>query len=166
MSVDGKKPVRALIGELVYGNVIKHQRRRKTVEVERRIAWGEEKQYQERLKKAGLSGLIKTALIERVNLIIRQCVSKLTRRTWGPAKFTPELDVCKANTNTWNGFKVIITLFDTMKAWKRNWCSQSNEKENNNPGNIEAFSSCTTSIKGVPSFMKARSVQVTGSLPS
>ena len=28
---------------------------------------------------------------ERVNLTIRQCVSKLTRRTWGPAKDTPEL---------------------------------------------------------------------------
>jgi hypothetical protein len=26
-----------------------------------------------------------------MNLTIRQCISKLTRRTWGPAKFTPEL---------------------------------------------------------------------------
>jgi transposase InsO family protein len=38
-----------------------------------------------------LSGRINTAFIERVNLTIRQCVSKLTRRTWGPAKYTPEL---------------------------------------------------------------------------
>jgi transposase InsO family protein len=53
--------------------------------------WGEEKQYQERLKKAGLSGRINTAFVERMNLTIRQCISKLTRRTWGPAKFTPEL---------------------------------------------------------------------------
>ena len=90
-AADGKKPVWALLGAFVYGQVIKHQRRRKTVEVERRIVWGEEKQYQERLKKAGLSGRINTAFVERVNLTIRQSVSKLTRRTWGPAKFTPEL---------------------------------------------------------------------------
>jgi hypothetical protein len=51
---DGKKPVWALSSDFVYGQVIKHKRRRKTVEVERRIVWGEEKQYQERLKKAGL----------------------------------------------------------------------------------------------------------------
>jgi len=88
---DGKKPVWVLLGEFVYGQVIKHQRRRRTMEVERRVLWGEEKQYQERLKKAGLSGRINTAFVERVNLTIRQCVSKLTRRTWGPAKFTPEL---------------------------------------------------------------------------
>jgi IS1 family transposase len=88
---DGKKQVWILLGEFVYGQVIKHQRRRRTVEVERRVLWGEEKQYQERLKKAGLSGRINTAFVERVNLTIRQCVSKLTRRTWGPAKFTPEL---------------------------------------------------------------------------
>jgi len=90
-TADGKKPVWELLGEFVYGQVIKHQRRRRTVEVERRVLWGEEKQYQERLKKAGLSGRINTAFVERLNRTIRQCVSKLTRRTWGPAKFTPEL---------------------------------------------------------------------------
>lgn len=90
-AAEGEKPVWVLLGEFVYGQVIKHQRRRRTVEVERRVVWGEEKQYQERLKKAGLSGRINTAFVERVNLTIRQCVSKLTRRTWGRAKFTPEL---------------------------------------------------------------------------
>jgi hypothetical protein len=49
-AADGKKPVWVLLGEFVYGQVIafakqtSHQRRRKTVEVERRIVWGEEKQ--------------------------------------------------------------------------------------------------------------------------
>jgi IS1 family transposase len=82
---DGKKPVWALLSDFVYGQVIKHQRRRKTVKVERRIVWGEEKQYQERLKKAGLSGKINPSFVERMNLTLRQCISKLTRRTWGPA---------------------------------------------------------------------------------
>jgi hypothetical protein len=71
--------------------VIKHQRRRKTVEVECRVLVGEMTQYSGRLRQAGLSGRINTAFVERLNLSIRQCVSKLTRRTWGPAKYTPEL---------------------------------------------------------------------------
>jgi transposase-like protein len=58
-AADGKKPVWVLMGEFIYGQVIKHQRRRKTVEVVRRMVWGAEKQYQERLKGAGLSGRIK-----------------------------------------------------------------------------------------------------------
>ncbi len=61
------------------------------MEVERRVLVGEMTQYNERLRQAGLSGRINTAFVERINLTIRQCVSKLTRRTWGPAKFTPEL---------------------------------------------------------------------------
>ena len=34
---------------------------------------------------------IVTSFIERLNLTIRQSVSKLTRRTWGPAQYSPEL---------------------------------------------------------------------------
>jgi IS1 family transposase/transposase-like protein len=90
-TADKKKPVWTVLGEFMYGQVIKHRRRYRTVEVERRMICGEEKQYRERLKNAGLSGRINTAFVERINLTIRQCISKLTRRTWGPAKFTPEL---------------------------------------------------------------------------
>jgi IS1 family transposase/transposase-like protein len=87
----GKKPTWVLLADFLYGQVIKRQRRRKTVEVERRLLWGEEKHYRERLRGAGLSGRINTAFVERLNLTIRQCVSKLTRRTWGSARYTPEL---------------------------------------------------------------------------
>jgi len=88
---DGKKPVWVLLGDFIYGQVIKHQRRRKTVEVERRVLVGEAAQYRERLSKAGLSGRINTSFVERLNLTIRQSVSKLTRRTWGPARYSTEL---------------------------------------------------------------------------
>ncbi len=88
---DGKKRVWVLLGNFVYGQVIKHQRRRKTVEVERRVLAGEQSHYRKRLCQAGLSGRINTSFVERVNLTIRQCVSKLTRRTWGPAKSPTEL---------------------------------------------------------------------------
>ncbi len=90
-TAEGKKSVWVLVSDFVYAQVIKHQRRRKTVEVERRMLWGDEKNYRERLKVAGLSGKIDTSFVERANLTIRQCISKLTRRTWGPAHFTPEL---------------------------------------------------------------------------
>ncbi len=90
-SADGKKPVWVLLNDFIYSQVIKHQRRRKTVEVERRVLVGEASAYAERLRHVGLSGRINTSFVERVNLTIRQCVSKLTRRTWGPAKYTPEL---------------------------------------------------------------------------
>jgi hypothetical protein len=79
------------MGELLYGQVIKHQRRRKTVEVERRMMVGEEGEYRKRLKAGGQSGRINTSYGERLNLTIRQNVSKLTRRTWGPAIYTSEL---------------------------------------------------------------------------
>jgi hypothetical protein len=90
-TAEGKKSVWVLLSDFVYAQVIKHQRRRKTVEVERRMLWGDEENYRERLKVAGLSGRINTSFVERINLSIRQCVSKLTRRTWGPAHYTPEL---------------------------------------------------------------------------
>jgi transposase InsO family protein len=52
---------------------------------------GEEGEYRRVLKENGLSGRINTSYIERLNLTIRQSVSKLTRRTWGPAVYTSEL---------------------------------------------------------------------------
>ena len=90
-STEGKKPVWVLLSDFVYSQVIKHQRRRKTVKVERRVLVGEACSYADRLRQAGLSGRINTAFVERVNLTFRQCFSKLTRRTWGSAKYPPEL---------------------------------------------------------------------------
>jgi len=88
---EGKKPVWVVWGEFVYGQVIKHQKRRRTVEVERRMVWGEKQPYQARLRAAGLSGKINTAFVERINLTIRQCIATLTRRTWGSAIWAGEL---------------------------------------------------------------------------
>lgn len=86
---EGEKPVWVLLSDFIYGQVIKHQKRRRTVEVEKRMQVGEEKDYRERLKAAGLSGQINTSFIERLNLTIRQCVSKLTRRTWDQQSTQP-----------------------------------------------------------------------------
>jgi hypothetical protein len=80
-----------ILTDFAYAQVIKQQRRFRLVKVEHRHVWGLAADYIARLQAAGLSGNINTSFVERVNLTIRQCVSKLTRRTWGPAQFPLEL---------------------------------------------------------------------------
>ena len=126
---EGKKPAWVLLNYFVYSQVIVfasqtyHQRRRRMVEVERRVMVVEMMQHRERLCQAGLSGRINTAFVERLNLTVRQCVSKLTRRTWGPAKYTPEL---MEHLEWWrrhrNG-EFTITLSATTRAWQKKWRS-------------------------------------------
>jgi IS1 family transposase len=86
-----KKLVWMILSDFYYAQVIKRQRKRHTVEVEQRHIWGHPAEYQARLKADGMSGNINTAFVERVNLTIRQSVSKLTRRTWGRTQYSSEL---------------------------------------------------------------------------
>jgi hypothetical protein len=90
-SDDQPKPTWLLLASFAYAQVIKHQRRFRLIDVEQRMIWGLPSEYTSRLKAVGLSGRINTSFVERANLTIRQSVSKLTRRTWGTAQFTPEL---------------------------------------------------------------------------
>ena len=91
--VEGKKKLEWLIVSLFqYAQVIKQQRGFRLVGVENRLLWGNPEEYRSRLKANGLSGNINTSFVERANLTIRQSVSKLTRRTWGPAHLTSELE--------------------------------------------------------------------------
>lgn len=87
-----KKPVWLILPSFLYAQVIKQQRRFRLISVEHRFLWGHPDEYRERLKANGLSGNINTSFVERANLTIRQSVSKLTRRTWGPAQYTLELE--------------------------------------------------------------------------
>jgi IS1 family transposase len=100
---EGKKPVWVMLSDFLYAQVIKHQRRRRTVEVERRMLVGEEGEYRKRLKAGGQSERINTSYVERLNLTIRQNVSKLTRRTWGQRCRPPSW------RSTWNGGGHITT---------------------------------------------------------
>jgi len=91
-TVEGKRrPEWVLLSEFVYGQVVKHQRRRKLVKVERRILCGDRDNYRGRLKAVGLSGNINSSFIERLNLTIRRGISKLARRTWGLTQYPLEL---------------------------------------------------------------------------
>jgi IS1 family transposase len=91
--VEGEKKLVWLIVTLFqYAQVIKQQRGYRLVGVEHRMLWGNVEEYRSRLKANGLSGNINTSFIERANLTIRQSVSKLTRRTWGPSQLSSELE--------------------------------------------------------------------------
>jgi hypothetical protein len=90
-SDDGCKLVWIVASELIYGQVKKIVRRRRLVRVEHTMGLGEQQNLKDRLLSLGFSGRINTAFIERLNLTIRQGVSLLVRRTWGRAKFSPEL---------------------------------------------------------------------------
>lgn len=126
----GKKPVWVLLSDFAYSQVIKHQRRRKTVEVERRVVVGEAAQYRERLCQAGLSGRINTSFVERLNLTIRQSVSKLTRRTWGPARYSTELVEHLEWWRRQHSWRVTTISSGRMRAWW--WFCQNRSKGGEN----------------------------------
>jgi len=90
--LDGeKRSVWMVLPDFLYAQVIKSRRRQRIVDVEQRLVWGSPDAFRARLKAGLLSGKINPAFVERINLTIRQSVSKLTRRTWSCAQFTPEL---------------------------------------------------------------------------
>jgi len=77
--------------DLLYGQLIKHYRRRRLVRVERRALLGSLDQLTATLRSCGESGTIQTAFVERLNLTVRQAVTALTRRTWSIAQSSAEL---------------------------------------------------------------------------
>ena len=92
MDVEGQgKPVWMILESFFYAQVVKCQRRFRLVSVEHKVIWGLPSEYARRLKSFGLSGRINTSFVERANLTIRRCVSKLMRRTWGVAQYPTEL---------------------------------------------------------------------------
>ena len=85
------KPAWMMLESFFYAQVIKSQKRFRLVSVEHKVVWGMPGEYVQRLKTLGVSGRINTSFVERANLTIRRCVSKLMRRTWGVAQYPMEL---------------------------------------------------------------------------
>jgi IS1 family transposase len=102
---DGKKPVWVMLSDFLYAQVIKHQRRRRTLEVERRMLVGEEGEYRRRR--------INTSYVERLNLTIRHNVSKLTRRTWGPAVYASELE---GHLEWWRSYYHYVRYHESLRV--------------------------------------------------
>ena len=71
---------------LLYGQLVKRKRSRKLAYAITRMLWGQRKALIAKLKSVGLSGLIQTAFIERVNLTVRQSIAPLRRKTWSLAQ--------------------------------------------------------------------------------
>ena len=92
VEVEGQKKLTWVVSAAFnYAQVIKYRHRTRIVDIEQRFIWGSHELYRSILKAAGLSGNINTAYVERANLTIRECVSKLARRTWGTAQYSTEL---------------------------------------------------------------------------
>ena len=67
--------------DLQYGQVIKRYARRKLKSITRKILLGSQQAFRAALESAGLSGLINTSYIERLNLGLRTGISALIRRS-------------------------------------------------------------------------------------
>jgi len=76
---------------LLYGQLVKHYRRRRLVRVERRTLLGTLDQLASAMHTLGWSGMIQTAFVERLNLTVRQGIAGLTRRTWSIAQSPAEM---------------------------------------------------------------------------
>jgi hypothetical protein len=125
---EGVKPNWQVAAELIYGQVKKIVRRRRLVRVEHKMLLGEPQNLKDRLQRLGFSGRINTAFIERLNLTIRQGVSLLVRRTWGRAKYSPEL---KLHILWWRG---IIISCVTMPHCGWNSRNRSSARGIKDPG--------------------------------
>ena len=71
---------------LLYGQVKKTYRRRRLVRVVPRMRWGTRPALVTGLQTLGLRGTVNTAFVERVNLLLRQSVAGLARRTWSTSQ--------------------------------------------------------------------------------
>jgi hypothetical protein len=76
---------------LISGQVKKVSRRCRLVRVTQRMRCGTAEELRTALIRLGLSGRLKTAFLERVNLTLRQSVSALIRRSWSTAELAPHL---------------------------------------------------------------------------
>jgi transposase-like protein/IS1 family transposase len=79
--------------QLLYGQLKKSYRRRKLVQVERRMRWGSWEAFHAKLKEQGLSHVLDTAFVERVNLTIRRGIAALQRGSWSTTQTQPHLEV-------------------------------------------------------------------------
>ncbi len=87
--------------ELLYGQLKKSSRRRKLVQVERRMRWGTRDAFQAKLKEQGLSHVLNTAFVERANLTIRRGIAALQRRSWSTTQTQHHLEV---QFQWWTGY--------------------------------------------------------------
>ena len=114
--------------DLLYGQVKKSYRRRKLAKVERRMRRGTREAFKAKPHAPGLSHLLNTAFIERINLTVRRGIAALPRRsgsTWQTQKhlarveasasrqFTPKGQPIACVLDTCNGLSKPVSRFIT-----------------------------------------------------
>ncbi len=67
--------------DLVIGQVIKHQKKRRLVEVVRKPVWGKAQQVEALITASQGKGVLNTSFIERLNATFRSCLFALLRKT-------------------------------------------------------------------------------------
>lgn len=90
--VGEKKRQWQVSGALLYGQVKKSYRRRQLAKVERRMRWGAFDAFTAKLKEQGLSRVLSTAFVERVNLTLRRGLAALQRRSWSTTQTQRSLE--------------------------------------------------------------------------
>ncbi len=99
--------------ELLYGQVKKSHRRRKLARVERRMRWGSLETFQAKLTAQGLSHVLNTAFVERVNLTMRRGLAALQRRSWSTTQTQAHLE---AHFQWWRGYYHLVRSHGSLRA--------------------------------------------------
>ena len=71
---------------LLYGQLIKRRHSRKVKSTLMRMLWGKRSALTRLQRQHGFTHTIQTAIVERVNLTLRQSIAPLTRKTWSLAQ--------------------------------------------------------------------------------
>jgi hypothetical protein len=87
----GRRARQWQVAGLIYGQVKKRYRRRRLVGVRYLMRCSPRETLRAALCGLGLSGKLKSAFVERVNLTVRQSVAALLRRTWSTMQEAPQL---------------------------------------------------------------------------
>ena len=99
--------------DLIYGQLVKRRERRGGVNfTTMRMILGKRWQLARVLFSQGLSTLIQTAFIERVNLTIRQGVAPLSRKTWSMAKSSEHLLL---HVEWWRSYYHLIRAHESLR---------------------------------------------------
>ena len=99
--------------DLMYGQLVKHRERRGQVNFATMcMIRGQRGQLARVLLSQGLSSLIQTAFIERVNLTIRQGVAPLSRKTWSMAKSSQHLLL---HVEWWRSYYHLIRTHESLR---------------------------------------------------
>jgi IS1 family transposase/transposase-like protein len=112
LAARAKKRQWQVSAELLYGQLKKSYRRRKLVKTQRRMRWGSWDRFHAKLKEQGMSRVLNTAFVERVNLTIRRGIAALQRRSWSTMQTPRSLE---AHFQWWRGYYHLVRPHGSLR---------------------------------------------------